>query len=104
MHSKVDPADYSTLSLQGVTRLRRGNEVEFTELSQWIADYKHFSQLIQIKSFAKFRVWKAFSVWRKNVRWRSVCCSDAVLKFIQHIFMPNFGPHSEILSTLYMYM
>ena len=62
--------DYSTLSPKGVTRLLNGKEAEFTELNQWIKDFKHFQELIKIKTFAKFRMWKAFSVWRKNVRWR----------------------------------
>ena len=70
IHSKVIPTDYSTLSLKGVTRLLNGKDAEFTELDQWIKDYKHFQELIKIKTFAKFRIWKAFSVWRKNVRWR----------------------------------
>lgn len=70
IHSKVNPSDYSTVSLRGVTRMLGGREAEFTELEQWITDYKHFKQLSKIKSFAKFRMWKAFSTWRKNVRWR----------------------------------
>ena len=72
IHSKVIPTDYSTLSLKGVTRLLNGKDAEFTELDQWIKDYKHFQELIKIKTFAKFRIWKAFSVWRKNVRWRYI--------------------------------
>ena len=70
VHSKVNPNDYSTLSIAGVTRLLNGKEAEFTELEQWVIDYKHFQRLINIKTFAKFRIWKAFSVWRRNVRWR----------------------------------
>ena len=70
IHSKLNPMDYSTLSMKGVTRMLQGKDAEFTELEQWITDYKHYQQLIKIKTFAKFRVWKAFSVWRKNVRWR----------------------------------
>ena len=70
VHSRVNPIDYSTVSLRGVTRLLNGKEAEFTELEQWIKDYKHFQQLIKIKTFSKFRMWKAFCVWKKNVRWR----------------------------------
>ena len=58
------------LSLRGVTRLMQGREADFTELEQWVTDYKHYRQLTRIKTFAKFRLWKAFSTWRKNVRWR----------------------------------
>ncbi len=70
VHSKVNPNEYSTVSLRGVTRMLGGREAEFTELEQWIVDYKHFNQLSKIRTFAKFRLWKAFSTWRKNVQWR----------------------------------
>lgn len=72
IHSKVNPQDYSTVSLRGVTRLLMGREAEFTELEQWVLDYKHFNQLSKIKTFSKFRLWKAFSTWKKNVRWRKM--------------------------------
>ena len=70
MHSLVNKSDYSTLSLNGVTRFRHGKEAEFTELTHWIRDYKNFNKLLKIKSFSLFRVWKAFATWRKNVRKR----------------------------------
>ena len=72
VHSKVNTNDYSTLSHKGVTRLRNGKEVEFVDVEQWIRDYEHFNQLLKIKSFAMFRIWKAFFTWRKNVRTRYV--------------------------------
>ena len=49
-----------------------GDRAEFVELEQWIADYKHFKKLTKIKTFSKFHLWKAFTVWRKNVRSRSL--------------------------------
>ena len=70
VHSKVNKMDYSTLSLRGITRLMNGKEAEFTELDQWEQDYRHFNQLLSIKTFAMFRCWKAFATWRKNVRRR----------------------------------
>ena len=70
VHSKVNHSDYCTLSLRGMTRLREGKEAEFVELEQWITDYKHFHQLLDIKTFSKFRMWKAFSTWRNTVRSR----------------------------------
>ena len=86
MHSKVNPNDYSTISMTGVTRLLNGKEADFTELEQWITDYKHFRRLIEIKTFAKFRVWKAFSVWRRNVRWRCVCYCSLLKNLIIILF------------------
>lgn len=49
-----------------------GDKAEFVELEQWIADYKHFKKLTKIKTFSKFHLWKAFTVWRKNVRSRYI--------------------------------
>ena len=72
VHAKVNPSDYCTLSLKGVTRILNGKESEFIVLDQWIADYEHYQQLSKIKTFNKFRMWKAFSEWRKNVKWRYV--------------------------------
>ena len=72
VHSKVNPEDHCTLSLKGVTHLQHHKEAEFTELDQWVRDYNHFNQLIRIKTFAKFRLWKAFYLLRKNARWKYV--------------------------------
>ena len=72
VHSKVNTEDYCTLSLEGVTHLQHHREAEFTELDQWVADYMHFNKLIRIKTFAKFRLWKAFYLLRKNARWKYV--------------------------------
>ena len=71
-HSKINPNDYCTVSLNGVTRMVEGDKAEFVELEQWIADYKHFKKLTKIKTFSKFHLWKAFTVWRKNVRSRYI--------------------------------
>jgi len=70
----------------------QGKHTEFTDLDQWIEDYKHYQRIIKIKTFAKFRMWKAFSVWRKNVRWRSVelfwaCVLDLILPIFHNFFV-----------------
>ena len=70
VYLKVNKSDYSTLSLNGVTRMIAGREPQFTDLDQWVRDLAHFNQLIKIGTFAKFRMWKAFATWRKNVRSR----------------------------------
>ena len=70
MYSKVNKSDYSTLSLKGVTRMIAGREPQFTDLDQWVCDLNHFNQLVKIGTFARFRMWKAFATWRKNVRSR----------------------------------
>ena len=72
VYSRVNKSDYSTLSLHGVTRMIAGREPQFTDLDQWVQDLAHFNKLIKIGMFAKFRMWKAFDTWRKNVRSRYI--------------------------------
>ena len=66
-HSEIDPHDHYTISLQGITH-NATDEVEFTKLSRWEKEYKYYQNLIRIPTFANFRKWKAFVVWRRNVR------------------------------------
>ena len=44
------------------------NEAEFTALERWEKEYKDYKRLVKIPTFANFRMWKAFVVWRKNVK------------------------------------
>jgi len=46
----------------------RNEEAEFTSLSRWEKEYLDYKRLVKIPTFANFRMWKAFVVWRKNVR------------------------------------
>ena len=70
-HSNIDKSDHFTISKLGVTHINNG-EAEFTPLNQWEKELHHYSQLIKIKTFANFRMWKAFYVWKKNVRGKYV--------------------------------
>ena len=64
----VNRADYRTISAKGVSHFREGEEMEFTALSDWNREYMNYHHLLEIKTFAKFQLWKAFSTWRRNVR------------------------------------
>ena len=70
VHSKVNKNDYTTLSLNGFTRLVNGTEAEFVKIDQWLKDYENFNHLLKIKTFAVFKKWKMFATWRMNVRKR----------------------------------
>ena len=41
-------------------------------------EYRDYKILIKIKTFSNFRMWKAFAVWRKNVRSKKIsqCKND----------------------------
>jgi dynein heavy chain len=67
-HSEIKNSDnYYTISSEGVTHVSN-NEAEFTPLKRWAKEYEDYKKMIKIKTFQKFRIWKAFAVWRKNVR------------------------------------
>ena len=77
VHENINPNDYYTISATGVTRLREG-ETEYTTLGAWEKEYRNYQILIKIKTFSNFRMWKAFAVWRKNVRSKKIskCKND----------------------------
>lgn len=66
-HSDINHQDHSTISTEGVTHVF-DNEAEFTSLERWEKEYLDYKRLVKIPTFANFRMWKAFVVWRKNVR------------------------------------
>lgn len=69
-YRKLNLSDYYTVSLDGVTRFIDGHEAEFVELNVWVKEYQNFKWLRKMKTFSKFFVWKAFSSWRRNVKWK----------------------------------
>ena len=77
VHENINPNDYYTISATGVTRLR-DDETEYTTLGSWEKEYRDYQILIKIKTFSNFRMWKAFAVWRKNVRTKKIsqCKND----------------------------
>ena len=108
VHSKVNKSDYSTLSLHGVTRMIAGRDPEFTDLDQWVTDLNHFNKLVTIGTFAKFRMWKAFATWRKNVRSRQVISSYITcmsgLECLSRLGLPFFAYSlASVLCTCTMY-
>ena len=108
-HEHVNPADYYTISSTGVTRVR-DSEIEYTSLGAWEKEYRDYQILIKIKTFANFRIWKAFAVWRKNVRTKKIvqCRNDLkdnlfivndvsrILKSSQIALFTLFGTSLEI--------
>lgn len=64
-----------------------GNEVSFTTLNKWEAEYKMYCTLMSIKSLFYFRMWKAFYVWRKGITFRK---RDSARKYLDaNLFILN---------------
>ncbi|XP_077994098.1 dynein axonemal heavy chain 6-like [Glandiceps talaboti] len=90
-HKNINPLDYSTISLKGVTHFS-GDETDFTELDRWEQEYKYYTKLVQIPSFHLFRKWKAFTVWRKNVRSKKIASCKKQLQENLFIVNPSLRP------------
>ena len=68
-HVELNKSDHFTISPEGVTRVHDG-EVEFTSLNRWEEEYKKYLEIMKIKLFANFQIWRTFGAWRKFVRQR----------------------------------
>ena len=77
-HAEADHDDFYTLSRAGVTHIVNG-VAEFTPLDQWEQEYQLFGKVIQIPLFQKYKMWKSYFVWRKNVRSSRMQSSENVL-------------------------
>ena len=87
-HALVDSGDYFTLSCSGMTHFTGVNS-DFTPLHQWEREYGLFHQMRRIPFFAKYRAWKTFSVWKKNVKRNKVRAAILALKGSLFLFIPS---------------
>ncbi|XP_072261492.1 dynein axonemal heavy chain 6 [Pyxicephalus adspersus] len=85
-HDNIYKHDYYTISDRGITHICNG-EVNFLELDRWKQEYLYHRALKQIPTFALFRKWKAFTVWRKNVRAKKICECRKALQ--ENLFIVN---------------
>ncbi|XP_066430422.1 dynein axonemal heavy chain 6 isoform X1 [Eleutherodactylus coqui] len=85
-HGNINKHDYYTISDRGVTNICNG-DVLFLELERWKQEYLYHKALKQIPTFALFRKWKAFTVWRKNVRAKKI--SECRKALQENLFIVN---------------
>ncbi|GFR91980.1 dynein heavy chain 6, axonemal-like, partial [Elysia marginata] len=72
--------------------MRTDDETEFILLDKWEQEVFYFEKLIKIRTFALFRKWKAFSVWRKNVRTTKIKSCKKSLDDNLFIVNPSLRP------------
>uniref|UniRef100_I3MYF0 Dynein axonemal heavy chain 6 n=1 Tax=Ictidomys tridecemlineatus TaxID=43179 RepID=I3MYF0_ICTTR len=88
-YENINKNDYYTISQKAVTHIYN-DEIEFIEIDRWEQEYLYHRELIKIPIFSLFRKWKAFSVWRKNVRSMKINeCRKSLQKdlFIVHPYL-----------------
>lgn len=66
-HRHTDAGDHFTLSAAGLVRYH-GAESEFSPLPQVEREYRLFHSVCRIPTFARFKIWKSFTVWKRAVR------------------------------------
>ncbi|KAI8850636.1 hypothetical protein BC829DRAFT_146293 [Chytridium lagenaria] len=78
--SEVDKRyGYYTISNAGVTHFNAIGHGDFTPLSQWLRECRLFHSLLQIPFFARYRVWKCFTLWRRTVLHSKILLSKKLL-------------------------
>ncbi|KAK6493365.1 dynein heavy chain 6 [Huso huso] len=94
-HEHINKHDYYTISQRGVTHTWSG-EVDFLDLDRWEQEYLYHKRLLQIPAFSLFCKWKAFKVWRTNVRSKKI---NECRKALQdHLFIVNDSLRPAILN------
>ncbi|XP_066123630.1 dynein axonemal heavy chain 6 [Saccopteryx bilineata] len=85
-YENINKNDYYTISKNAVTHIYN-NDIEFIEIDRWEQEYRYHRALTKIPIFSLFRKWKAFSVWKKNVRSKKISgCRESLQK---NLFIVN---------------
>lgn len=87
-YENINKNDYYTISKKAVTHTYN-EELEYIEIDRWEQEYLYHRELTKIPIFALFRKWKAFNVWKKNVRSKKISgCRKSLQKnlfIINHV-------------------
>lgn len=85
-YENINKNDYYTISKKAVTHIYN-DDIEFIEIDRWEQEYLYHRELTKIPIFSLFRKWKAFNVWKKNVRTKKITgCRKSLRK---NLFIVN---------------
>ena len=84
--SEIDASNYFTLSQKGITHFC-GDDSEFTSIHQYEREYYLYNMVTSIPFFQKYRKWKTFVTWKKNVSAAMMNACKASLQ--QNLFILN---------------
>ncbi|XP_030643583.1 dynein heavy chain 6, axonemal [Chanos chanos] len=85
-YDNINKTHHYTISQRGVTCYCE-DQVEFLSPERWLYEYQCHQRLLQIPAFRLFRKWKAFRVWRNNVRSKMIKKNKRLLQ--EHLFIVN---------------
>ncbi|XP_078146083.1 dynein axonemal heavy chain 6 [Centroberyx gerrardi] len=86
MYEHINKKDYFMISPNGVMSVCEDVH-DFVPLERWEQEYHYHCRLLRIRTFALFKKWKAFRVWRANVRSKRIHKNRNSLQ--QHLFIVN---------------
>ena len=72
-------------------------EIEFTDLDRWRAEYTLHKNLKKLKVFANYRRWKQFNVWYSNIREKRVRSARRNLE--KNLFFLNQSLRPALLNV-----
>uniref|UniRef100_A0A8C4FET8 Dynein axonemal heavy chain 6 n=1 Tax=Catagonus wagneri TaxID=51154 RepID=A0A8C4FET8_9CETA len=85
-YESINKNDYYTISKKAITHIYN-DDIEFIEIDRWEQEYLYHRELTKIPIFSLFRKWKAFNVWKKNVRSKKISgCRKSLQK---NLFIVN---------------
>ncbi|ODM98966.1 Dynein heavy chain 6, axonemal [Orchesella cincta] len=96
-YSKLQTNGYYTLSKYGVLHFNHGF-AEYTSMLQFQTQMLIYDHITKIPFFAKYRLWKAFTLWRSKVRGRKMSLIKNQL--LDDLFV-NKRPLRLMVSELY---
>ncbi|KAJ3137918.1 Dynein heavy chain 6, axonemal [Physocladia obscura] len=81
---------YYTISLKGITCIDESSGFSnFTPLKQWLRERNLFNSLLKISFFKRYRLWKSFVVWKRNVLRTKITLAQKKLTNSLFIVDPN---------------
>ncbi|MBN3325639.1 DYH1B protein, partial [Atractosteus spatula] len=67
-HTAKQSMQYWTVSASYIVKVSALEKCEITPVLEWLSERKMFNKIFQLPLFTKFRIWKAFTAWKINVR------------------------------------
>ncbi|CAK7297493.1 Dynein axonemal heavy chain 6 [Vulpes lagopus] len=102
-YENINKNDYYTISKKAVTHIYN-EDIEYIEIDRWEQEYLYHRELTKIPIFALFRKWKAFNVWKKNVRSKKISgCRKSLQKnlfIVNHHLQPALLKINELCYHL----
>ena len=84
--AEIDRSEFFTLSQTGITRVSQG-ESDFTTLEHFEHEYSLYDGIMKLQFFQRYRKWKNFTVWKKNIRYYKM--NLAKRKLDENLFFLN---------------